>query len=476
MTATSPLRSTVQPQSFPPDFLWGVATAAYQIEGATAEGGRTPSIWDTFAHTPGRIRDGDHGDIACDHYHRHAEDVALMADMGVGGYRFSISWSRLLPDGTGEVNPEGVAFYRRLCKDLLAAGITPNVTLYHWDLPQVLADRGGWLSPDSPDWFAAYAATAKAALGDLVQWWSTFNEPYVAAFLGHASGIHAPGITDPGAGFVAAHHMMVAHHRGVAALRGTDPDGGEQVGGDHIGIVLNLTPTWPAGEDPLDAVAADRVDTIHNRLFLEAVTAGRYPEAILQHATRYGVADRVGEDALAQAHAGAGDGIDWLGVNYYDVSRIAHARGAEAPAGLPGADETVGVTPPEPLTDMGWGVQPDGLSWMLRRVAAAHPDLPMLVCENGAAYPDRVDADGAVVDPDRIAYLDAHLGAVAEAIADGVDVRGYYVWSLLDNFEWAFGYGMRFGIVHVDWTTLQRTVKASGHWYRCMIAAHASAV
>ena len=445
---------------FPKEFWWGVATSAFQIEGAVDEDGRSPSIWDTFTHTPGKIRDGSDADVATDHYHRFREDVGLMRELGVNAYRFSISWSRILPDGTGRRNPDGVAFYRRLCEELLASNITPVATLYHWDLPQVLQDRGGWLSPDSRHWFAEYAVAAKETRGDLIGVWATLNEPWCAAFLGHSAGEHAPGLTDPGAGFVAAHNLMLAHHDAIAALRE------HRSGGDQLGVVLNLIPAWPASDDPADAAAAAKVDMVQNKLFLEAVFNGRYPDEVVEWHRRFGVADQIDLEALAAAR----QPIDFLGVNYYNVNRVRHVPGAPAPGPWPGADEAVIVVPEGPLTDMGWAVDPEGLTWTLKRVATEYPPLPLYVCENGAAYPDADPVDGTIEDPDRIRYLESHIEALAEAIRQGVDVRGYFVWSLLDNFEWAKGYTMRFGIVHVDFNTQKRTIKASGRWYRDHIA------
>ena len=446
----------------PPGFRWGVATSSHQIEGAVAEGGRSPSVWDTFSHTPGRVLGGQHADVTVDHYHRMAEDVALMADLGVDTYRFSIAWSRLLPDGVGEVNPAGAAFYRLLCETLREAGITPLVALYHWDHPQVLQDRGGWANPEMVEWFAAYAAAAKRTLGDLASDWLTLNEPYCAAFLGHASGIHAPGIADPATAHLAAHHMMLAHHRAVATLRETAPNDD-----DTVTIALNLIPAWDDEEGPAGP-AARAVDMVQNQLFLDAVLEGRYPDEVLAHHRRFGLEDRVDPDELARVH----QPIDYLAINYYNITHVVRRDGAPFPDGFPGADGAVCVDPPEPRTDMGWGVEPEGLAWMLRRVAAAHPDLPLIISENGAAFPDEVSEDGRIHDPQRIAYLRDHIGVVVDAIADGVDVRGYHVWSLLDNFEWSLGYGMRFGLIRVDFDSLERTPKDSARWYGSVIDAN----
>ena len=444
-------------QNFPEGFIWGAATASYQIEGAVDEGGRSWSIWDTFSHTPGATFEGHNGDIATDHYHRYLEDVDLMSDMRLDAYRFSISWSRILPDGVGEVNAEGVAFYRRLCEALIAKGIRPMATLYHWDLPQVLQDRGGWANPESVDWFVEYASAAKEALGDLIQVWATFNEPHCVAFIGHSSGRHAPGITDPGTAYVVAHHLMLAHHGAIARMRDTN-----RQDDDRLGIVLNLIPAWP--EDPSDeaATAARGVDAIHNRLFAAAVLDGKYPDLVLQYMERFGVGDQIDQDALADAV----ETIDYLGVNYYNINHIAHDPDAEMIGQWPGVDGAVLATPPGKLTEMEWGVEPVGLTWMLNRVTRWAPDVPLLIMENGAAYPDEVSADGEVHDQDRIAYIQKHISAVWDARAEGANVWGYFLWSLLDNFEWARGYEKRFGLIRVDYETLERTPKDSARRYK----------
>jgi beta-glucosidase len=442
---------------FPPDFLWGVATAAYQVEGAAAEDGRGPSIWDVFSHTPGRTMNGDTGDVAVDHYHRFAEDVAIMRELGVNAYRFSLSWSRILPEGVGRVNDAGIRFYRRLGEELRAAGIMPVATLYHWDLPQALQERGGWLDERSAGWFAEYAAVAKDQLGDLITNWATLNEPWCSAFLGHSSGEHAPGMTDPGSAYVAAHNLLRAHNQAMAVLRSTN-----RQPGDQAGIVLNLIPALPASEDPADARAAAQVDTIQVRLFADAAFKGVYPEEVLGFHERFGVAGVIDPDEISQGH----HPVDFLGLNYYNVNRISYREGAPMMRAWPGAEGAVMATPPGRLTEMGWGVEPEGLTWILERVAREYPPVPIMICENGAAYRDDEMTDGVVDDYDRIAYLESHIAAMAEAMRRGVDVRGYFVWTLMDNFEWSHGYDRRFGIVHVDRPSLTRTLKASGKWYR----------
>lgn len=443
--------------AFPPDFLWGVATSAYQIEGAVAEDGRGATIWDEFSHTPGRVRGGDSGDVAADHYHRFREDVALMADVGIDSYRFSIAWSRILPEGTGRVESRGVAFYRALCESLLEAGITPLATLYHWDLPLGLHARGGWANRDSVDWFTEYAVTAKDRLGDLIHLWTTINEPWCVAFLGYGSGVHAPGVFDPAAAHLCAHHLILAHHSAVRAMRRVAPRAS-----DRFGIVLNLVPAWPAGDSAEDAAAAGMVDAIHNRLFLDGALAGTYPDEIRRLHERFGVDDRIDVGELAEARVDS----DLLGVNYYNVNHVTHRPGARFPEEYPGADGAVIVRPPGHLTEMGWGVEPEGLVWMLERMRREHPGLPLYVLENGAAYPDDRVVGGMIDDPERIEYLERHIAAVGDAIAARVDVRGYFVWSLIDNFEWALGYGTRFGIAGVNSATGERFLKRSGAWYR----------
>ncbi len=450
---------------FPPGFLWGVATASYQIEGAVEEDGRGRSIWDTFAHTPGKTSNGETGDHAVDHYHRYAEDVALMSELGVSAYRFSIAWSRLLPEGTGRVNQAGIDFYRRLCKELADAGITPMATLYHWDLPQVLQDRGGWLNPESVDWFTEYAAVAKDALGDMVDTWATLNEPWCVAFLGHSSGEHAPGITDTPGSLVVAHHLMLAHHSAIGVMRDTSPRED-----DRLGIVLNLIPAWPQNDTEEDRAAASAVDLVQNRLFADAVIHARYPEEVLALFERYGVSDAIDVDELARAR----QPIDFLGVNYYNINHIEHVGGTESMRAWPGTWGARVVRPPGQLTEMGWGVEPEGLTWMLERVGREHPGVPVMVCENGAAYPDEVGSDGSIDDPERTDYVRRHIEAMKVAIDRGVDVRGYFLWSLLDNFEWARGYDKRFGIVRVDFETMSRTIKSSGAWYRDFLAGEAT--
>ena len=432
-----------------PRFRFGVATAAYQVEGAAREGGRGESIWDRFAHTPGAVANGDTGDVACDHYHRYAEDLDLMAELHVESYRFSIAWPRIQPSGAGPVNADGLAFYRRLAEGLLERGIEPIATLYHWDLPQALQDAGGWAVRDTAARFAEYASAAGEALGDVVGQFITHNEPWVTAFQGHAHGTKAPGIRDWATALRAAHHVLLSHGLATTALRAALPGGGQ------VGLSLNLAPVRPAGDSVADRAAADRKDGHLNRWFLDPVFRGAYPADMVEwYTSQLGPLHAVLEGDLAVIAAP----IDFLGVNYYNPMRV------RAAAAVPLLLEQVDA--PQPTTAMGWEVDPDGLHDILTRVEEEYGPVPVYITENGAAFHDGPVLDGAVADPERVAYLAGHLGALARAIADGVDVRRYYVWSLLDNFEWEEGYEKRFGIVHVDFATQVRTPKASALFYR----------
>ncbi|WP_030153928.1 GH1 family beta-glucosidase [Streptomyces sp. NRRL S-244] len=455
--------------AFPAGFRWGTATAAYQIEGAATLHGRTPSIWDTFSHTPGRVLNGDTGDTAADHYHRMAEDVALLKRLGVSDYRFSVAWSRVRPTGRGPAARRGLDFYRRLVDALLAAGIRPVATLYHWDLPQELEDLGGWPVRETAERFAEYAGLVAGALGDRVADWTTFNEPWCAAFLGYASGVHAPGRTEPEAALRAAHHLNLAHGLGTAALRAVLPRTAE------VSLTLNLHVVRPLTRSAADLDAVRRIDALGNRLFLDPVFHGRLPEDLVRDTA--GVTDwsfvRDGDLAAAAAP------IDWLGINYYAPTVVADAgppepAGAlaqEGPSPWVGAEERVRILPaPGPRTAMDWPVDAGGLHELLVRLRDELPGVPLMITENGAAYADYADPEGDVHDPDRIGYLHGHLASVHRAIEDGVDVRGYFVWSLLDNFEWAYGYSKRFGLVHVDFATQRRTPKDSARWYADVIA------
>jgi beta-glucosidase len=456
-TPTAAAEST-DPLEFPPGFVWGVATASYQIEGAVAEDGRTPSIWDTFSATPGAILNGDTGQVACDHYHRMPEDVALMSELGIGSYRFSVSWARVRPDG-GPVNPAGLAFYDRLVDELLSHGIEPLLTLYHWDLPQALQETGGWTSRDTALRFAEYAVSVHEGLGDRVPTWTTLNEPWCSAFLGYADGHHAPGHRDRASAMRAAHHLMLGHGLATQELRSR--------GADRLGVTLNFTVADPADpQAPGDVDAARRIDGLHNRLFLEPIVQGAYPADVVADTEHLGWTDVVLDGDLETISAP----IDVLGVNYYQGDAVAGAPADAAPA-VPGstpfvcAEDVVFVQRDLPRTAMGWDVQPEGLTRLLLRLRDEAPGLELMVTENGAAYDDVAGPDGHVDDQDRLSFIDQHLRAVHAAREQGADVRGYYVWSFLDNFEWAHGYDRRFGIVRVDYETQQRTPKASATWY-----------
>ncbi len=442
---------------FPAGFRWGAATASYQIEGAATEDGRMPSIWDTFARTPGRVFEGHSGDVACDHYHRYREDVALMAQLGLGTYRFSLAWPRIKPDGSGPVNPRGLDFYDRLVDELLSAGIAPMATLYHWDLPQVLEDRGGWTNRDTAHYLADLAAAAVAKLGDRVATWTTLNEPWCSAFLGYASGDHAPGRQEPKAAFEAVHHLMLGHGLAARALRAG--------GAREVSLTLNLTDARPANPaDPHDVAAARQIDGLQNRLFLDPALRGHYPQDMLALFERFGAAGviRPGDEAVIAAP------IDLLGVNYYQPALVRARIGATCGLPNPGTEGAEFVRQNAPVTAMDWPVDPTGLSGLLLRLAADYPETPLMVTENGAAYSDVVE-DGRVADADRVAYLDGHLRAAHAAIEGGADLRGYLAWSLLDNYEWGYGYGKRFGLVHVDYDTQRRLPKDSAHWYAAVI-------
>lgn len=467
------MTSTTRPsgRQFPADFLWGSATASYQIEGAAHEDGRGPSIWDTFSHTPGKVLNGDTGDVAVDHYHRVPQDVAIMQDLGLQAYRFSIAWSRVLPTGTGEVNQAGLDFYSDLVDRLLAAGIKPVVTLYHWDLPQTLEDAGGWTARATAYAFADYARVVARALGDRVHLWTTLNEPWCSSFLGYGSGVHAPGIADPAAALAAVHHLNLAHGLAATAIR-------DELGADTpVSITLNLHVTRAASPAPADVEAKRRIDTIANEVFLGPVLEGAYPEQVFADTAAVSDWSFVQDGDLELIRVP----IDLLGVNYYSTGRVQHGTppvgdGTPGPDGhrssvvspWVGADNVEWLPQPGPHTAMGWNIEPEGLVDLLLELHQRYPDLPLAITENGAAFYDTVE-DGRVHDVERVGYLHDHLDAVGEARDKGVDVRGYFVWSLFDNFEWAYGYDRRFGVVHVDYDTQVRTLKDSARWYRELV-------
>jgi beta-glucosidase len=460
MTALDARPDTTTTLRFPTGFRWGTATAAYQIEGAAAEDGRTPSIWDTFSRVPGKVRNGDTGDIAADHYHRMREDVALMRRLGVTDYRFSVAWPRVQPTGRGPAVQKGLDFYRRLVDELRDAGIRPVATLYHWDLPQELEDAGGWPQRETAQRFGEYAGIMAEALGDRVATWTTLNEPWCAAFLGYGNGVHAPGRTSPLASLRAAHHFNLAHGWAVQTLRAGLPAGTE------ISLTLNLHAVRAHTDAPEDLDAARRIDAVGNRVFLDPVFRGRLPEDLVRDTAAVTDWSFVLDGDLAAAATP----IDSLGINYYSPTVVA-AGSSESPSPWAGAEEHVRFLPaPGPRTAMDWPVDADGLRELLIRLRDDLPGVPLVITENGAAYDDYADPSGQVHDPERVAYLHAHLSAVHRAIGEGADVRGYFLWSLLDNFEWAYGYSKRFGIVHVDFATQRRTFKDSAHWYADVIA------
>ncbi|WP_320776200.1 GH1 family beta-glucosidase [Streptomyces sp. CRN 30] len=454
------------PVSFPPAFLWGAATSAYQIEGAVREDGRTPSIWDTFSHTPGKTAGGDTGDVAVDHYHRYRDDVALMAGLNLNAYRFSVSWSRVQPTGRGPAVQRGLDFYRRLVDELLEKGIKPALTLYHWDLPQELEDAGGWPERETAYRFAEYAQIVGEALGDRVEQWMTLNEPWCSAFLGYGSGVHAPGRTDHAAVLRAAHHLNLAHGLATSALRSVMP------ARNSIALSLNTSVVRPLSQRPEDLVAARKIDDLSGGIFHGPVLHGAYPEHLFEATASVSDWSHVKDGDLAAIH----QPLDALGLNYYTPTLVsaadADARGPRADGHgsssftpWPAADDVAFHQTPGEQTEMGWTVDPTGLYDLIMRYSREAPGLQLFITENGAAYDDKPDADGRVHDPERVAYLHGHLSAVRRALADGADVRGYYLWSLMDNFEWAYGYEKRFGGVYVDYVTLERTPKSSALWY-----------
>ncbi|MDX2377857.1 GH1 family beta-glucosidase [Microbacterium sp. LRZ72] len=463
------------PLPFPHDFLWGVSTAAYQIEGAAAEDGRGPSIWDTFSHEAGRVLHGDTGDVATDHYHRLDEDLDLLAELGTKVYRFSFSWSRVLPSGRGTVNEAGLTFYDRLIDGLLARGIRPVATLYHWDLPQALDDEGGWEERSTVEAFAEYATLMGRRYGDRVSMWTTINEPWVLTYLGYAVGAHAPGKTSTTAAARVHHNILLAHAAGAAALRETVTDA-------SIGIALNMSEIYPATDTAASrdaaALAFDQLVTS----FLAPLMGGEYPANLVGYSELWSAdGDIVAEDDLP---AIARQRPDWLSINEYhpryvvapeDLDTVRRdgwvgESGTPFTIGQPFVDVTRGSAP---KSIMGWILEPQGLRDILIKVSQLYPDLPLYVSENGFAGADYLDQTGEAKDPERIDYLRGHIAAAGEAIAAGVDLRGYFLWSFLDNFEWAEGYLPRFGITYVDYPTGRRTPKSSFHWYRRVIQSNA---
>jgi beta-glucosidase len=433
-------------RALPSEFVWGAATAAYQIEGAANEDGRGESVWDRFCATPGKVRNGDSGAVACDFYHRYPGDIALMRELGLDAFRFSIAWPRILPDGRGRVNEAGLDFYDRLVDELLASGITPFPTLFHWDTPQALEDAGGWTSRATAEAFVEYAEVVAARLGDRIDQWTTHNEPWVVAWIGHARGEHAPGRTSDADAIAAAHHLLLSHGWAVEALRRAAPHA-------EVGIALNLEHVDAASESPADVEAAREMDDMANRWFLDPVFRGEYPSDLL---ARYEPPLHDGDLAAISAP------IDFLGVNNYFRFVVQASSNGGGPH--------VVHDPEWQRTDMGWEVYPDGLYRLLTRVARDYSPPAMYVTENGAAFGDILSHDGRVHDPERVEYIESHVDAVLRAAADGAPMKGYFVWSFLDNFEWSLGYSKRFGIVYVDYPTQERVPKDSFYRYRDLIA------
>ena len=438
--------------SFPPDFVWGAATASYQIEGAAREDGRGESVWDRFCATPGKVRNGDSGDVACDFYHRFRDDVALMRELGLDAFRFSIAWPRVLPNGRGRVNKAGLDFYDRLVDELLAHGIEPFATLFHWDTPQALEDAGGWPARATAEAFVEYAEAVAGRLGDRVRYWITHNEPWVCAWIGHAWGQHAPGRTSESDAVATAHHLLLSHGWAVDAIRRAASDA-------QVGLTLNLAHAYPASDTPEDEAAAWQVDGEGNRWFLDPIFRGAYPADLLERNELVAPFVRDGDlEAMAAA-------CDFLGINNYFRFLVSGGDGGPRMERNPEADHT----------DMGWEVYPEGLRRLLVRVAEDYAPPAIYITENGAAFGDVRSHDGRIHDPERTEFIASHIDAVAAAVADGAPVKGYFVWSLLDNFEWAHGYSKRFGVIYIDYPTLERVPKDSFYWYRDSIASRRTA-
>jgi beta-glucosidase len=441
-------------KSFPAGFVWGAATAAYQIEGAAHEDGRSESVWDRFCATPGKVRNGDSGAIACDFYHRYRDDIALMRELGLDAFRFSIAWPRVLPAGRGAVNQAGLDFYDKLVDELLGNGIAPFVTLFHWDTPQVIEDAGGWPARDTIDAFSEYVDAVSDRLGDRVGHWITHNEPWVVSWVGHGWGHHAPGRQSDADALATAHHLLLSHGRAVEILRRNSPD-------SQVGITLNLDNPYSASESPEDVAATRWVDGLHNRWFLDPIFRGAYPEDMLAAWSEIMPEVRDGDLATIATP------IDFLGVNNYTSPLVAADQNGGRSQIVRRADVD--------RTDMGWEVVPEGLEDLLVRLHRDYAPPAIYVTENGAAYPDVQGHDGGVRDPERQSYLEGYVAGASRAVAQGVPLRGYFAWSLLDNFEWAWGYWKRFGLVYIDYATLERVPKGSFYWYRDFIAAQRAA-
>ena len=445
--------------SFPPRFLWGAATSAYQIEGSPLADGAGASIWHRFSHTPGRTLDGMTGDVACDHFRRWPQDLALMRTLGLRGYRFSVAWGRVLPEGFGRVNERGLGFYERLVDGLLAANITPMLTLFHWDLPAALEDRGGWLNPDMPKWFADYAATLFARLGDRVPLWCTLNEPWVVVDAGYVHGVNAPGHRDWFEATRATHGLLRSHAAAVRRFRQM------HVKGAQIGLVVNLAPHHPASDAPEDVAAAARGNAYFNEQYLDPVYFGRYPD-LVREMYRDAWPDHAADELKSLAEP-----FDFLGINWYTGYDVRHDDTV-----LPTRAAHVPGDRGEKMTT-GWEVRPELLVETLTWVTQRYGRIPIYITENGGAFVDpEVATHGRVEDPLRVDYLRRHIAALREAMRQGVDLRGYFVWSLMDNFEWASGFSHRMGLLHVDYSTQERTIKASGEFYREVMRTNGACV
>jgi beta-glucosidase len=454
-------------RTFPAGFTWGTATASYQVEGGAHEDGRTPSIWDTFCAAPGNIDDGSNGDVACDHYHRYPDDVALMKELGVNAYRFSVAWPRVVPQFGGPVNKAGLDFYDRLVDALLEQGIKPTATLYHWDLPQYLEDLGGWPNRDTAFRFSDYVALVAQRLGDRVDTWTTLNEPYCTAFLGHADGEHAPGRHDHPAALKVAHHLNLAHGLAVQAVKSLV---GEQA---RTSVTLNLDKFYPASDTEADREAVAQLERLTNDIWLLPMLEGRYDPQLFEDAAHVTDWAFVKDGDLVQIK----QPLSVLGLNYYFSNTVRRIPGAQTPTKdeasrtpwigpHPGTETIEQLDPQPPLTGMGWNQDPEGFTELILDVHRRYPELELMVTENGSAWDDAVSPDGVVHDPSRVAYLADHIEAVGKAIDAGVPLTGYYAWSLLDNFEWARGYTKRFGIIRVDYDTQERIWKDSARWYQ----------
>jgi beta-glucosidase len=451
-------------RSFPPDFVWGTATAAYQVEGAVGEDGRTPSIWDTMTHTPGRIKDGTTGDVAVDQYHRYRDDIALMSELGVSAYRFSIAWPRIQP-APGVVNQAGLDYYRRLADALGEAGIAPYATLYHWDLPQYLQDAGGWPSRDTALRYADYVSTVVEALGDRIPTWTTLNEPWCVAYLGYADGEHAPGLHDHPASLAAAHHLNLAHGLGAQAIRAASADA-------RVSVTLNLQVLRPASDSPEDLAAVQQCERVANGVWLGPMLEGAYDPRLFADTAHVSDWSFVRDGDLAEIR----QPLDFLGVNYYSTSTVRRIPGARTPTwqeahstawtgAWPGTETIEFLPPTGPLTAMGWNQEPQALTELLVGLHRAYSGLNLVVTENGAAFDDEYRPGEEIADPQRTAYYAAHIGALGRAIDEGAPVKGYFAWSLTDNFEWAWGHSRRFGLFYVDYPTQERIWKDTAHWY-----------